>query len=55
LNRAGEVLINLNDGRPTQTSLLKTAERTEFVRAKDLLKSKVIPSATGLIINAPSR
>jgi integrase len=50
LNRAGEVLTDLNDGRPTQAGLLKTAERTEFVRAKNLLKSKGIPLPLDVVV-----
>ncbi len=40
LKRSEEVLDDLNDGKPTVEGVLKTAERTEFVRAKDTLKSK---------------
>ncbi len=42
LNRADEVLDDLNEGRPTEAGSLKTAERTEFARAKEVLKSKGI-------------
>ena len=42
LNRANEVLDDLSQGRPTVEGALKTAERTEFVRAKEMLKSKNI-------------
>jgi integrase len=42
LKRAEEALDDLNDGKPTVEGVLKTAERTEFVRAKGILQSKNI-------------
>jgi integrase len=39
---AEDVLDDLNEGRPTETGFLKTADRTEFMRAKTELKSKGI-------------
>ncbi len=42
LKRAEEVLDDLNDGKPTVEGVLKAAERTEFVRAKDVLQSRNI-------------
>src|SRR6267142_6900657 len=41
-SRAEEVLIDLNEGRPAEAGFLKTADRTEFVRANNTLKSKGI-------------
>jgi integrase len=40
LKRAEEVLDDLNDGKPMVEGVLKTAERTEFVRAKNVLQSR---------------
>lgn len=43
VNRAGEILDDLNDGRPTQAGALKATERTELVRAKFIvLKVSVV-------------
>jgi len=41
-SRAEEVLSDLNEGRPAEAGFLKTADRTEYVRANDTLKSKGI-------------
>lgn len=42
LNRANEVLDDLNTGKPPDEGALKAAERAEFIRAKASLKAKNI-------------